>query len=984
MNLDELNVKFNQFKYGDDAFHELMQKKIKNILLVSTFYDAYIFEQDGRLSEQLHGEYMQLNLSTAPRVTSVPTGQKAIEMLKKKKYDLVITMMRIGEVSPFELSDEIKKLYPDLPVLLLLNVASDLGLIDKNSEKMQNIENVFIWHGDSKIFLSMVKYLEDKWNVANDTEIGHVRVVLLVEDSIQYYSKFHPVLYSVILKQTQRLIGEELNEVNKRQRMRARPKVLLCHSFEEAIETYERYRDFVSAIISDTKYSCNNVLDPKAGIKLIEYVKKSGRDCPIILQSSDIKNAEVAKKFDVYFLHKNSKKLLNNLSRFIVENLGFGDFIFRDKQGNEINRATSLEDFEEKLAEIPDESLLYHGKRNHFSSWLAAHSEFHYARKLKAIKVDDFNSADEIRSLLLNTFIQARKIRNKGKIINFDPQYLDIEGSVVSLAEGSFGGKGRGLSFLNYLITSVEYDTKYENVKVRVPKTFIIGTREFDDFIESNDLSEWVNDKTDDEIKDRFIESELSDNLTYILRRFLQKVNYPITVRSSGLLEDSQSQPFAGVYDTFMLPNNHPEIDMRIKHLSDAIKLVFSSVFISKARNYIESIHYKVEEEKMAVIIQEIVGHKTKDELFFPLFSGAAQSYNFYPSFDTKHQDGIAALAIGLGRSVVDGERVMRFCPTYPRIDLMKAEEIVANNQQYFYAVNLNVFEQGATQDEDSFIKKIDITSEMKEKDFKELTSLWDHQHLRFVDGEFMQGARMITFRNQIHYGKMPIPEILQDLLQIGEISFGIPVEIEFAVDRDEDNNTLFSLLQIRPLTVNKENVHVEIEDINRDDLLLFTSKGMGNGIIENIEDIIFVNPLKFDNTQTLKIADEIFELNKLMQKENREYILIGPGRWGTSDRFLGIPVRWEQINKARVIVETSLKNFTVEASQGSHFFHNLVAMNVAYFTVSHTSENDKIDWNWLLSQSAQNKRNYVSRVKLKQPISVQIDGRTGNAIITK
>jgi len=472
-----------------------------------------------------------------------------------------------------------------------------------------------------------------------------------------------------------------------------------------------------------------------------------------------------------------------------------------------------------------------------------------------------------------------------------------------------------------------------------------------------------------EEIKDRFIESSLSDELTYKLRLFLEKVNYPLTVRSSGLLEDSQSQPFAGVYDTFMLPNNHPELEMRINQLCDAIKLVFASVFFSKARNYIETTNNKVAEEKMAIVIQEIIGHRNEDNLFFPLFSGAAQSYNFYPSFDTRHEDGIAALAIGLGRAVVDGERVMRFCPAYPRIDLMKPEEIFANNQQYFYGVNLNVFEQGAIRDENSFIKKVEITDTKKNNEFKDMTSVWDYKNLRFVDGKYMTGVRMITFRNQIHYNQMPIPEILQDILQIGEISFGVPVEIEFAVDRDANDRIIFSLLQIRPLSINKENVNVELKDINREDLILFTSKGMGNGIIDDIRDIVLVNPTTFDNTQTMEIAREISEINKIMQEENREYILLGPGRWGTRDRFLGIPIRWEQINKARVIVETSMKGFTVEASQGSHFFHNLVAMNVAYFTVSHSSDKHKIDWKWLLSQPAFHRTKYTVHLELEKTV---------------
>jgi CheY-like chemotaxis protein len=987
MDIKDIDFYYKKFKSGEDNFHELMQKRIREILLIAPFYDAFIFEQDGRLSEQINGEYMQLNLSTAPRITNVPTGQQALELLKTRNFDLVITMMRIGELTPFELSYKIKQDFPQTPILLLLNVHSDIALIDKTSDDMKHIDNVFIWNGDSKIFLSMVKCMEDKWNVEKDTRIGHVRVILLVEDSIQYYSKFHPLLYAEILKQTQKLISEELNDVNKRDRMRGRPKVLLCHSYEEAVELFEKYSDNVSAIISDTRYYLNNKLDSKAGIKLINYVKNHGKSCPIILQSSEAENAKIAEELQVHFLHKNSTRLLHDLQKFIKNNLGFGDFVFKDESGKIYDRAKTLDDFEQKLHSIPDESLLYHGRGNHFSSWLAAHSEFLYSNQLRSINIDDFKSADDLRKLLLLTFSEVKHLRNKGKVINFEPHYLDLEDSIIRLSEGSFGGKGRGLSFLNSLLTSIDFEKKFEKIRIKIPRTFIIGTSEFDDFIEENNLSDWVADKTDEEIKTRFIQSELSDGIKSILRIFLKRVNYPITVRSSGLLEDSQSQPFAGVYDTYMIPNNHPEIEMRLRHLSDAIKLVFSSVFMSSARNYIESIHYKLEEEKMAIIIQEIVGNKLGDELFFPLFSGVAQSYNFYPSSGTTHADGTVALAVGLGRAVVDGENALRFSPNYPRIDVMKPQDVVANNQNVFYAVDLSVFKQGFIDDEDSFIKRIEISDELKQGHFKTLTSVWDYQNNRFLDGELLSGPRVLTFRNLLYYNKIPLAEILKDLLEIGEVSFGVPVEIEFAVELKSDKNNFdaeFNLLQIRPLSVNQENIHVKLDELDREKLLLLTSRGMGNGIINDIRDIVFIDPEKFDNTQTLQIVEEIDKINKEYQKLKREYVLIGPGRWGTSDRFLGIPVRWDQINKARIIVEASQKNFAVDSSQGSHFFHNLVAMNACYFTVLHSSDIDFIDWDWLKSMPSKQYGECVFKVELKAPIQVKTDGKTGYATVSK
>ncbi|MCF7858712.1 MAG: hypothetical protein K9N07_05230 [Candidatus Cloacimonetes bacterium] len=987
MDLKELNYYYNKFKFGEDYFHELMKRKVHNILLVSTFYDAYIFEQDGRLSEQIYGEYMQLNLSTAPRITSVPTGAQALDLLETGQFDLIITMMRIGDITPFKLSKRVKAKFPDLPILLLINISNDVGMIDKESEEMKYLDNVFSWNGDSKIFLAMIKYVEDKWNVKNDTEIGNVRVIILVEDSIHFYSMFHPILYSEILKQTQRLISEELNDINKRSRMRGRPKVLLCHTYEEAISLYEQYEDHVIAVISDIRFYYQGKIHPKAGLKLIRHIKKHNADCPILLQSSEIENEEDAVKLGVGFLYKKSKTLLHDLHNFIINNLGFGDFVFRDKNGNEVDRANLLKTFGKKLKSVPEESLVYHHRRNHFSAWLVAHGEFNFAKRVKNIKIEDFKNVSQFRKTLIRIFEEVKKVGTQGKIIHFEKNSLDIDAGIIRLAEGSFGGKGRGIAFLNSLFVAMDLESKYDNVNVKIPRTFIVGTSEYDKFIESNRLnSSQLSNKTDQQIKEKFITCELSKELNKILSDFTKRIKYPIAIRSSGLLEDSQSQPFAGIYETYMLPNNNKNSKIRLVQIQNAIKLVFASVFLEKARKYLESINYTLEEEKMAVIIQECVGEEV-DGYYYPSISGVGQSYNFYPPADMKHSDGIAALAVGLGRVVVDGESVMRFCPKYPRIDLMKPADMVANTQKYFYAVDFSYKEQDIITNEDSFIKKIDISNDYLEKHFKQLTSVWDYQNNRFLEGNIASGPRVLTFRNLLYYNKIPLAEILRDLLEIGEVSFGVPVEIEFAVEFKKGRNkhhAEFNLLQVRPLSVNRENIKVKLDTLNRNELLMLTSKGMGNGVFKNIKDIVYIDPDKFDNTQTMQIVDEISQINNHLQRVQREFILIGPGRWGTRDRFLGIPVRWEQINKARIIVEASLKNFSVEASQGSHFFHNLVAMNACYFTVSHTSDIDFIDWDWLKLQPSKQKGKYVFHVILEHPIVVKTDGKTGYATVSK
>jgi hypothetical protein len=987
MDLKELNYYYNKFKFGEDNFHNLMKRRVNEILLVSTFYDAFIFEQDGRLSEQIFGEYMQLNLSTAPRITSVPTGLQAIELLKTKKFDLVITMMRIGTVSPFKLSKLIKKEYPDLPILLLLNVQNDVCLIDKNNDDMSQIDNVFVWNGDSKIFLTMVKYIEDVWNVENDTEVGLVRVVLLVEDSIHYYSMFHPLLYGEIMQQTQRLISEELNDINKRQRMRARPKVLLVHSFEDALELYEKYKEYIIAIISDIRYDFQGKQHPQAGIKLIKHLKMHNVDCPILLQSAEEENEAIAKELNVHFLHKNSKMLLHDLRKFILNNLGFGDFVFRDKEGNEITRVNSIQEFHEKLQTVPAESIVYHSIKNNFSAWLTAHGEFLFAKRIRNFKVEDFPTTEALRDYLVSVFNEVNYTRNRGKILQFNPEFMNVEEGIVRLTDGSLGGKGRGIAFLNALIVSMELEKRFPDIKIKIPQTFIIGTSEYDYYIEHNNIGDWLTMKTDKEIQEHFLLGQLSEKLRDRLRWLLAGVHYPIAVRSSGLLEDSQSQPFAGIYETFMLPNSNPNDEIRFEHLCNAIKLVFSSVFLRNARNYIESINYKIEEEKMAVIIQEVVGRKFGD-YFYPHFSGVGQSYNFYPTSYLKNSDGVVSLAVGLGMAVVGGDNIFRFCPAYPKMDIISQEELMGNSQKEFYAINLKIESFKVIDGEETTLVKLKIKEGEKHGSLNHILSVWDFENNRIVANLSLRGPRIVTFDNILKYNYFPLAKITEAILEIGEKAMGVPVEIEFAVELTKDLKSnifpTFYVLQIRPLTINVEEIYINSEDLKMDELFLYTERGMGNGVLSNLTDIIYLDPSKFDRTQTVEMQKEISYLNEKMKAQNRQYILIGPGRWGSRDRFLGIPVKWHDINKAKIIVEAGIQDFSVDASQGTHFFHNLVSMNVGYFTVPFDSPNDFLDWKWLGEQEVVEKLTYFNHIELDHEAVVKMDGRRGVSFIYK
>ena len=987
MDLTKLNYYYNKFKFGEDNFHNLMKYHIKEILLVSTFYDAFIFEQDGRLSEQIYGEYRQLNLSTAPRVTSVPTGKQALEILENRSFDLVITMMRIGEISPFELGRQIKQRYPNMPILLLLNVQSDISLVEKNEDEMQYIDKVFLWNGDTKLFLAMIKMIEDAHNVEYDTKQGYVRVILLIEDSIKYYSMFLPLLYAEILKQTQRLINEELSDINKRLKMRARPKVLLVQSYEEAVTFVEKYQEYLVAVISDVKFFNHGVLDENAGFKLIDRMKKRQMDIPVILQSSDIENEEKARNLKVNFLNKTSKTLLHDLRTIITNNLGYGDFVFRNKAGIEVDRAATMLEFEQKIETLPGESILYHGERNHFSSWLIAHGEIQVAKKILPEKIEDFHDVEELRSYLLEVFRTVRKNRTRGKIINFEPSALSMDDQIIRLAEGSLGGKGRGLAFLNALLVTMEFEKEFPEVNIALPSTSIIGTSEYDSFIERNKIGEWVISKSDEEIQEIFIKGTLSKELIQKLEVVVEQITYPIAVRSSGLLEDSQSQPFAGIYKTFLLPNNNPDKKVRLHQLCDAIKLVFSSVYLEGARTYIESINYKVEEDKMAVIIQEIVG-STYDDCYYPHFSGVGQSHNFYPISYLKSSDGVVSLAAGLGKTVVEGDRSFRFCPKHPKMDIIPPSEQVKESQNFLYVVAMDKPSFNLLEGEDITLVKMRINQAEKHGTLQHMTSIWDNENNRLIDGGTTKGSKIVTFADILKYSYFPLSKILEQILDIGEKALGMPVEIEFAVDLTKDEKEkiypTFYVLQIRPLTINTENITIDTDNLNKDDMVLYTENGMGNGIIDSVYDVIFVDPDKWDRTKTVKMHEEISELNKRMRAESRNYILIGPGRWGSRDRFLGIPVKWMDINMAKIIVETGSENFAVDSSQGSHFFHNLVSMDVGYFSISHHSDNNFLDWDWLKLQKVIEKTDHFLHIQVDHPLVIKMDGYKGLAVIYK
>lgn len=973
----------SEFKLSHEIFHDLMQFKIREVLLVATIYDAYILEQEDMLTEKIFGEYYQLCLSNAPRITNVSSGKQALEILQKRKFDLVILTMRIDEFSPIEFSNKLRAVDKNIPILLLLNDNSDISFCEECCKDENAIDKIFVWNGDPKTFLIMNKYVEDKINVSNDTKIGMVRVILLVEDSIRYYSRYLQTLYTEIIKQTQRLIAEEhLDDSKKLLRMRSRPKILIVDTYEKAIDVIEKYKDYLLCVISDFEFPRENLLDEHAGVKLIEYIKKIIPSLPTLLQSSEKENDKIALSLHSSFIDKNSETLSSDLKKFILTNLGFGDFIFRNLSGEEISRAKTLDELKEQLIKIPDESLLYHAQNNHFSSWLMARGEIKIAKSLQKVNVSDFEYTKEMRYHLINIcdVVEYKKI--KGKIINFDDKYINEGINIARLYEGSLGGKGRGIAFLNTLIHNTSLENSIPGSMIKIPKTVIIGTEAFDNFMEKNDLINFVNQETDiDEIKNKFIKCSLPENLIDNLKKYLQKVKYPIAVRSSGLFEDSISQPFSGLYNTFIIPNNHPNIEVRLHQLKESIKLVYASIYSKNAKSYFEAVNYKIEEEKMAVVLQKVVGNRYYDA-FYPHISGVAQSYNYYPFSYIKPADGIAVIAVGLGTYVVEGEKSYGFCPKYPKIEIESQEGMVNNTQKKFVAIDMSTTSVNLLEGEDSTLVKIPISEAEKHGTLSQCASVWDRNDSKIKPGLFGEGPRVINFAQILKYKSFPLPKIIERVLYILKIALGTPVEIEFAIELNAKPKPTFFLLQVKPFIRKVDNVEVEIENIDKENILLFTNKALGNGKIQNIYNIIYIDPDKFNKSKTRLIADEIEKFNDIAKENNIHYILMGPGRWGTRDEWLGIPVKWNQISNSKTIIEYGLEDFQIDPSLGSHFFHNITSMNIGYFSIPYKSKESFINWEWLKNQNVKQRGKYLVHVEVKKTLTILMDGRKQTAMV--
>lgn len=975
--------------YGNrfQRFQDLGHKKVREILLVSSMYDSFILSEDGQLYESLLNEYMGLNLTDAPGITRVSRGTEALEMAgAESRYNLIITSLRLEDMDGVELARQVRKSGLGMPIVLL---TYDSRALNKLSEEdLALFDKVFIWQGDFRIFLAIIKAIEDRENVERDTKLVGVQCIILIEDNVRFYSSYLPIIYTELMRHSQSLISEGVNRAHKLLRMRARPKILHCETYEDAWRYYEKYHDYILGVISDMQFPRRGKLDPHAGVDFARSVRVSHPDIPILLQSRDPSSREWADQLDVSFLLKNSPTLLTDLRRFMKDNFSFGDFVFSTADGREIARATDLRGLEKALKIVPDESIRYHGERNHFSNWLKARTEFLLAYKLRPRKVTDYASLKDLREYLIRSIHELRMTQHQGSIVDFDPYTFDVESSFARIGGGSLGGKGRGLAFVNSMIYSYLLQNRFDRTRVSVPPSVVIGTDVFDDFMVENNLWEVALISADQsEIEARFLDSTFPEDAGESLKGFLELADYPLAVRSSSLLEDSRYQPFAGIYQTYMLPNNHHDPEVRLAELVTAIKRVYASTFSRGAKSYIRATPYRLEEEKMAVVVQKLVGRR-HGERVYPDVAGVAASHNYYPTGPMKPEDGIASVALGLGGMVLEGGRALRFSPRHPRrpIQLSSVDEVLDNSQREFYVLELP--DPDEVSDSRREIKLVAHPLSVAEADdvLAPLASTYSPENQSVYDGTSRKGTRLVTFAPMLKQNLIPLPEILDTLLKFGKRGMSSPVEIEFAIElRHGDPMTAeFCVLQMRPIVVAEEWANLELGSVNEADILCRSAHVMGNGVVSDIYDVVYVDIDRFDRAASLETADEIARFNHELSERGVPYILIGVGRWGSSDPWLGIPVTWDQISGARVMVETGFKDFKVTPSQGTHFFQNLISFRVGYFTIDNIATDGFLDWAWLSKRSPVKSQKFTRHLHFDEPMSVRMDGRTNEGVILK
>lgn len=959
-----------------------MPYRVQDVLLVSSLYDSFTLHEEGRLDELILGEV--LDLHHTPGITHVSSGAEALERATaERRFNLILTTIHLGDMDASQLAREVKARGLDAAVVVLAYDNIERKAFEARRDT-SDIERIFMWQGDARILLAIVKYVEDQRNVAHDTAAAGVPVILLVEDNVRYYSSFLPTIYAELIRQSERIIGEGVNLSHKLVRLRARPKILLSSTFEAAWDLFTRYQPWLLGLISDVEFPRGGTVTRGAGFDLARRVREAAPDLPILLQSSRVEFAAGAAEVGAAFLRKYSETLLADLRHFMVEQFAFGDFVFRMPDGREVGRASDLKGLVEQLGQVPAESIAYHGERNHFSKWLTARTEFAVARSLRPRTVSEFPSLEALRRDMIESIAEYRRDQNETLVADFDRQTFDAGTQFFArIGGGSLGGKARGLAFVRYLLGHHGMPRRIPGVRVSVPPAIVLATDCFDRFLADNGLLDWaLAPHDDDEIERRFLAAPLPDDVMLDLLAFVDAVHWPLAVRSSSLLEDSQYQPFTGVYDTLMLANDDPDPAARLEQISIAIRRIYASTFSHGVKAYLRATPYRLEEEKMAVMLQQVVGERHGPR-FYPDFSGVARSHNFYPTPPLTFEDGVAAVALGMGRTVVEGGNCLLFCPRDPRhlAHFSSVDDILAHSQRHFWALDLR---HDATAGGDRMREvRYDLDAAEDDGTLGAVASTYSPDAGAIYDGISRPGPRLVTFAPVLKHGVFPLAEVLTQLLEIGQHGMNRPVEIEFAVQLSRDGAAPHRLgfLQMRPLAISENFDDLDLDAIPDERLVCRSGMVLGNGTVE-LRDVVAVDFERFDRAKSRDIAQVIARYNAELMSEDRPYLLIGMGRWGSSDPWLGIPVSWEQIAGARVIVESGFKDFRVTPSQGSHFFQNLTSFQVGYFTVNEDVGEGFVRWDWLAAQPPASVRDGVRHLRFEQPVMVHMNGRHNRGVI--
>ena len=977
---------FKNLVFKDTSFANLMNKRIYNVVLIATKYDAFMLEDDGRVDEQIFNEYTSLSLRYPPRFTQVTTEEEALAELKDRNFELIICMPNMDNRDIFAAATEIKIHYPNIPIVVLTPFSKEVSKRIAN-EDLSAIDYVFSWLGNAELLLAIIKLIEDKMNAPDDTASVGVQIILLVEDSVRFYSSALPHLYKFVLEQSQMFAKEALNDHQRTLRMRGRPKIKLARTYEEAVRIFNQYRDNMLGIISDMSFMHDGVKDPYAGYKFGQYVRKTGLIIPFVLESSEASNKVYAKELGASFIDKNSKSYPQDLRKKIMQRFGFGDFVILNPQTKEeIMRIKDLKDLQKKVFQIPDDSLVYHLSRNHFSRFFYSRAMFPPAEVLKRVDVSDYKDMDEARKLIFDLIVQYRRMKNSGVVAVYQKERFDEYSNFARIGDGSLGGKGRGLAFIGAMVKRYP-KLEHDHFAVTIPKTVVICTDIFDEFMETNELYPVVLSEVDDEtILKYFLRASLPARLIEDLMAFFDVVKSPIAVRSSSLLEDSHYQPFAGIYSTYMVPKLEDKYDM-LRTLSDAIKAVYASVFYRDSKAYMTATSNLIDQEKMAIVLQEVVGNRYNDR-FYPTISGVARSLNFYPIGNEKAEDGIANIALGLGKYIVDGGQTLRFSPRHPHniLQMSTMDFALRETQTRFYALDLKNLADQFSVDDSFNLLRLNLKDADADGSLKFIVSTYDPYDQVIRDGYYPGGRKILSFVNVLQHEVFPLADTLDQILHVGEDEMGRPIEIEFAVNIDPQNPgfATFYLLQVRPIVDNKEVMEEDLTLVEQEDTILTSTSVLGHGIVTDVQDIIYVKTGAFCSSNNQSIAYDIEKMNRQFTGEEKNYVLVGPGRWGSSDSWLGIPVKWPHISNARVIVECGLENYRVDPSQGTHFFQNLTSFGVGYFTINPFKGDGWFDEGYLNSLPAVEETEYLRHVRFDKPVVIKMDGKKSLGVVLK